>query len=400
MWRMVFVIGLMMLFSGCNGQNHRYGKASLAFVNDGKIVLVSDHNQLIKTKIQGDEPVLSRDGAILACQILKIKEKVEIQNASYPNLGPTFDLSGIDLYDLVTGENRKILESGENPSFSPSGDRLVYTDNNLIKVINLSNNKIDEYGVGKYPVWLDDDTIIYSGDDYQNWRLSISKKTNGPIFQGEVIPPGHEKILSEEWIKAALAGKPSLAHTTPISVDNGVGFIESRLYIDNKSEICRQIDLVWMQANKIKKYPILILHQDVTHTYDDFAFDSKRGLIAFTEGSPDIEIHQPTKLCLKKISDISTSEKKIQTIAFIQDISGVCFNSQGQLLVASVDNHKTHIRSGDDEFYIIGALQLDPAQIKLMKLDPSLCDADSVYTINCHSGKKRLLSGGHSLVSR
>jgi hypothetical protein len=395
------------------------GAVRIAFVNDGKIVLVCADGTSIQTDIRGESPSLSADGRSLAYTRIKLTDRVVPTHPTFPRYGITCKADGMYIWDLISGKQILVDRDGDHPCLSPNGESIVYNQNEVLFVKNLKTDQKQRISRGDNACWFDNGVVLYESD-FQVYRyylndsrtqevlkppgIRLSKNMGEDasrtllqhVFNGTTVSAQMHLFSFGGSRKAAFAqfeGSLASGQKTILAILDGqrvetVTLLETR-DPDFKMEPVNQIavspdgkKVAYVRARKTGE----IIPQGVAYSSNG----TRIGIF-----SPDIgKSPQFLYVCHRTLGG------KIGEHVFLAaypDVSQLEFWDNDTLLVTTLDTRETMIQIGGGAIYVVGARMLDPDQLRMMDLDTRIARADAIHRIDLNTEQAQVWFSGHAI---
>ena len=388
------------------------GRAQAVFVNDGKLVLVLDDGQLLVSEVEGESPSLANDGTRVVFSGLSLTDRVISSSPQYSQYGTTSYDDGIFLWNLATGERTRVSIHGSNPILSPSNEQLAYTYKDYVYTLRLAGEQRERVARGSSPVWLGDSQLLYFDDA----RLEVVLHDLGEGSVRRLTRPGTRSFAvayqdPQRWVadvfRGEYVGKRMSAQFRPRPIDaERAGFLEIELVL--REDIVLEAECVLRVITHERESRTYLVYESRQEGLElmqgldfptGFDVDSRLAKIAYSKDDPLSELPSGVDQAAVFVADLTRSGRH-RRVSDVRGVRGLLFLDDGSLLVAALDYEKVRIPLGGGALYQVGTRSLTVPQLEMMKLDPALVHADSIWRVDLDRGRQTLFSGGHGLAGR
>jgi len=396
------------------------GAVRMAFVNDGKIVLVRADGTRIQTDLQGESPSLSADGRTLAYTRMKLTDKVIPSLPTHPRYGLTCKTDGICLLDLASGRQTLVADDADDACLAPDGGSIVFTQNDTLTVKDLDTGRQQIIGKGDKACWLGSNAIVYE-NDFLVYRYDVVENRSQEVLQ----PPGVR--LSRELGEDPARLKLHVFAGTTVSAQLGLcSFAGGRnaAFAQFEASITsgHKTVLITMSDQLVQTSPLFEVRGfDFNMTaLDEMAVSPDGRQVVYLRAKQKGEMMPPERTAIAadgtKLGSVShvnmegtnnlyvakrgsSSEQAPETI-FLGTYSSagrLTFWDNQTVLVQTLDRRQTFIDLGDSGTYVVGARALDPKQLAMMSLDAKIAEADMIHRVDLKSEQSQVWFSGHGL---
>jgi hypothetical protein len=396
------------------------GAVRMAFVNDGKIVLVRADGTRIQTDLQGESPSLSADGRSLAYTRIQPMDKVIPTLPTRPRYGLTFRTDGVYLLDLASGQQTLVADDADDACLAPDSGSIVFARNDVLIVKNLGTGRQQIVGKGDNACWLGSSAIVYE-NDFLVYRYDVAENRSQEVLQ----PPG-VRLTSELGEDPARLRLHLFAGTT-LSAQMGLCSFaggQKAAFAQFEASITsgHKTVLVTVGDQQPRTSPLFEVRgfDFNMNAMDEMAVSPDGKQVVYLRAKKIGEMIPPEKTAiaadgtkLGSISHINTdgmnnlyvaklgssSERAPETV-FLGSYSSagrLTFWDNQTVLVETLDTRQTFIDLGNGATYVVGARALDPKQLAMMGLDAKIAEADVIHRIDLKSEQSQVWFSGHGL---
>jgi hypothetical protein len=394
------------------------GVVRMAFVNDGKIVLVRADGTLIQTDLQGENPSLSSDGRSLTYTRIRLLDKVIPTLATHPRYGLTFRTDGIYLLNLASGQQTQVVDDADDACLAPDCCNILFTQNDVLFVRNLGTGSQQIIGKGRNACWLGDDAILYE-NDFLVYRYDITRSQSQELLQPLGVRLTNDIGKDATRLKMhVFAGTTLSAQMCLCSFAGGqkAAFAQWEASITSGQKMV----LVTVGDQQLQTSPLLeVRGPDFNlNALNEMAVSPDGKQVAYMRPKKISEMIPPEKIAtaadgtrLGSISHINTdgpdnlyvaklasSPDHAPETAFLDgylSVSRLAFWDNQILLVETCDTRQRSIELGDGTMYLLGVRALDPEQLAMMGLDAKLTGVDLVHRIDLKTEQSQVWFSEH-----
>ncbi len=387
------------------------GRARAVFVNDGKLVLLTDDSRVVVSDVVGESPRLGYDGERLVYDRMKLLDRVVPESPLYPNYGTTSFEDGIGMWNLMTGEKSQISTRGSGAILCPSNERLAYVHRGFVYTLRIDGGKHERIARGGDPVWLGDSTILYHDRDRVEVVLhNVKDSSERRLGRAGTVSIGVAAQDPRRWLqdvfRGKYTGKRMFAQSKPRAIDaERAGFLEVEFVL--RKDMVAEVECVLRVVTaKMKSRTYLIYATRLEgleilggiNPPGRFAVDLSLGKAAYSRSDRKSKLPSGVDQAAVFVVDLDGAGRA-RKISDLRGVRSLLFDEAG-LLVATVDEGKARVPLGGGAIYQVGSRSLTVPQLRMMKLDPAIVDADRIWRVELDGGSSELLSGGHGLTGR
>ena len=374
------------------------GKAHLAFINDGMLVVMNDAGKLTTTDIRCSQASICQSGYVIAYTGEKILTEFRIvAKGKNTHFGETWQEIGIGMLDLRTGANTLLTKEGDFATISPDEKTLAYIDGNgEVSTLEITTGNIHKYYSGDSPVWLDNNTFLFAGLGMVYKANIGAKPTRLPKFDAKTALDFTDSSGATKY----LAGGGKLCVLGDLKAC-GKGLASFSIYRNSIAnyKVVNDYSLAIVDTNGLVEGINLGPDPNSLPVVDPI-----NHLAAFTDRF-DAKI-KPNQLYIARFKPVPNGFKPkicgegsiITHWGSLTNIVDLSYYG-GKLYCCTIANADRIFDIEGGLAYYIADRQFDPIQLKLMGLDPKIAEKDTIWLID-PTGKKTKISSGHGLTVR